>query len=183
MFHTLLFDAKQGYERLDLCEPCWKAQSHDFSDRKGFISQWQTAYTAPPPAPPEAIQKDTAETLLRKLLVLNDPSHTGALYILGAMLERKRILKVKAQINKNGKRVFVYEHPKSGDLFHIADPNLQLDQLAAVQHDVSSLLEHGLPGINPSTNVGSQQETASEAQPTEEAAPTTPPDPAPATTS
>src|SRR5213592_2806840 len=25
-FHTLLFDLKTGYERLDVCEPCWAAQ-------------------------------------------------------------------------------------------------------------------------------------------------------------
>jgi hypothetical protein len=149
-FHTLLFDAKEGYERLDVCEDCWRAQfSQGATDRKGFISHWLTMYTVPPSAPPEAIQKDTAETLLRKLLELNDPSHAGALYILGAMLERKRILKVKAQLTRDGKRIFVYEHPKSGDLFHILDPNLQLDQLTEVQHDVAQLLEHGLPQQEP----------------------------------
>jgi hypothetical protein len=60
------------------------------------------------------------------------------------MLERKRILKVKEQIMREGQRVFIYEQPKTGDVFTIADPNLRLDQLEVVQRDVAALLEHGL---------------------------------------
>ena len=65
-------------------------------------------------------------------------------YILAVMLERKRLLKVKEQLVRDGKRVFVYEHPKTGDLFTIVDPDLQLNQLEEVQRDVAALLEHGL---------------------------------------
>ncbi|HTJ00619.1 MAG TPA: hypothetical protein VL527_17185, partial [Dongiaceae bacterium] len=75
---------------------------------------------------------------------LNDPKHMPAGYILAVMLERKRILKVKEQLQRDGQRVFVYEQPKTGDLFTIIDPQLHLDQLAEVQHDVADLLEHGL---------------------------------------
>ena len=60
------------------------------------------------------------------------------------MLERKRLLKVKEQISRDNRRIFIYEHPKTGDLFTIVDPDLQLNQLEAVQRDVAQLLEHGL---------------------------------------
>jgi hypothetical protein len=40
--------------------------------------------------------------------------------------------------------VFIYEQPKTGDIFTIADPNLRLDQLEEVQRDVAMLLEQGL---------------------------------------
>lgn len=143
-FHTLLFDHKHAYERMDVCEPCWKAQfSQGATDRKGFISYWQSVYAPPPAAPPDAIQKETAESLLRKLLEQNDPAHAAARFILAVMLERKRLLKVKAQILENQQRVFVYEHVQSGDLFQIPDPGLKLDQLEEVQRDVARLLEHG----------------------------------------
>ena len=36
-------------------------------DRKGAFSHWRGKYKAPPPPQPEPIQKETAETLLRKL--------------------------------------------------------------------------------------------------------------------
>jgi hypothetical protein len=145
-FHTLLFDQKNSYERLDVCETCWAAQySQGATDRKGFLSYWQGVYSVPPAAPTDPIQKDTAETLLRKLIERNDPSHAGALFILAVMLERKRLFKVKAQLNQNGQRTFVYEQAHSGDVFTIPDPHLQLDQLEEVQRDVAELLEHGLP--------------------------------------
>ena len=41
-----------------------------------------------PPPPSEPIQKQTAESLLRKLIELNDPKYIAAGYILAVMLER-----------------------------------------------------------------------------------------------
>lgn len=143
-YHTALFDLRSEIQRLDLCEPCWKGEGDGARDRKGFISHWQGVYEAPPPAAPEAIQKENAESLLRKLIELNDPKFTAASFILAVMLERKRILKVKEQLQREGGRVFVYEQPSTGDVFTIPDPNLQLNQLEAVQRDVAQLLEHGL---------------------------------------
>ena len=64
------------------------------------------------------------------------------------MLERKRILKVQSDFEEEGRRVFVYEHAKSGDIFTIADPELNLDDMEKVQHDVALLMQYGL---NPPT--------------------------------
>ncbi len=148
MYHTLLFDEKQDFRRSDVCANCWQTQyAEGGRERKGFISYWHGIYEAPVTAP-EAIQKDTAESLLRKLIQLDDPRHLPAGYILAVMLERKRLLKVKEQLVRDGRRVFVYEQPSSGDIFTIVDPDLHLDQLEAVQRDVAQLLEHGL---NPPT--------------------------------
>jgi hypothetical protein len=143
-YHTLLFDEKQEYHRLDICQSCWNSQYRDgASDRKGFISQWQGIYLAPPAAPPEAIQKESAEGLLRKLIESDDPQHGPVCYILAVMLERKRLLKVKEEIKREGRRVFIYEHPRTGDIFTITDPNLQLNQLEEVQRATAELLAHG----------------------------------------
>ena len=150
-YHTLLYDERQELRRMDVCDACWKNQFTDGArERKGFISHWQGIFEVPPPVT-EAIQKDTAETLLRKLLEQNDPQHAPAAYILAVMLERKRILKVKEQVKRDGRRIFIYEQPKTGDIFTIADPDLHLDQLQQVQHDVAQLLEHGLNPPAPAT--------------------------------
>jgi hypothetical protein len=156
-YHTLLFDEKSGFRRSDVCHQCWEKQySEGARDRKGFVSYWQGVFEAPAP-PVEAIHKETAESLLRKLVELNDPHYVPAAYILAVMLERKRLLKVKEQLVRDGHRVFVYEHPRTGDVFTIVDPNLLLNQLEAVQHDVASLLEHGLnpPAASPGADVTS----------------------------
>jgi hypothetical protein len=143
-YHTLLFDERADLQRSDICQACWQKQFSDGArDRKGFISYWQGVYAAPPP-PVEAIKKETAESLLRKLIELNDPRYIPAGYILAVMLERKRLLKVKEQLTRDGHRVFIYEQPATGDVFTIIDPALQLNQLEQVQHDVAALLEHGL---------------------------------------
>ena len=152
-YHTLLFDEKAEFRRSDICQLCWQKQYSDGArERKGFISYWQGIYEAPPPAM-DPIQRETAESLLRKLVERNDPHYIPAAYILAVMLERKRLLKVKEQVVRDGQRVFIYEQPLTGDVFTITDPNLQLNQLEQVQHDVAALLEHGLnpPAVQPET--------------------------------
>jgi len=163
--HTLLFDEHaEQLRRMDVCEACWQNQFSDGArQRKGFISHWQTIYEAPAP-PTDPIQKETAETLLRKLIEQNDPRYTPAAFILAVMLERKRILKVKEQIVREGRRVFIYEQPGTGDVFTIADPDLRLDQLEAVQRDVAGLLEHGL---NPTPTVQNETVPPTAEQPAE----------------
>jgi hypothetical protein len=165
-YHTVLADQPPELRRMDICESCWQKQGAAVRTPTGFISHWQGVYEAPPPVV-DPIQKDTAESLLRKLIELNDPKNIPAGYILAVMLERKRILKVKEQLQRDGQRVFVYEQPKTGDIFTIVDPALRLDQLEQVQHDVAALLEHGL---NPPVTEGSQ--TAPESDPTLSEAPT-----------
>lgn len=143
-FHTVLVASKQELLRQDVCVDCWNtkfAQGH--ADRKGFISHWQGVYQAPAVGPTEPIQKETAESLLRRLIEANDPKHGPACYILAVMLERKRLLRIKEQIHRDGNRIFIYEHPKTGDIFTIKDPDLQLNQLESVQRDVADLLAHG----------------------------------------
>src|SRR5438552_3400696 len=89
-YHTLLFDEKAQLHRSDICDACWQRQySEGARERKGFVSYWQGIYEAPPPRS-DPIQKETAESLLRKLIELNDPRYIPAAYILAVMLERKR---------------------------------------------------------------------------------------------
>jgi hypothetical protein len=138
---TLLLEERHQYVRLDVCRQCWETQyGEGAADRKGFISHWQSVYHSPPAAPPEAIRRETAEDLLRKLIAASQPQDGPVCFILAVMLERKRILKVKEQFQRDGARVFIYEQPRTGDVFTITDPNLRLDQLEQVQRDVSRLL-------------------------------------------
>jgi hypothetical protein len=172
-YHTLLFDEKADFRRSDICGGCWQKQYSDGArERKGFISYWQGIYEAPRP-PHDPIQKENAESLLRKLIELNDPQYIAAGYILAVMLERKRLLKVKEQIVREGQRIFIYEQPGTGDLFTITDPRLQLNQLEAVQRDVAALLEHGLNPPAPAPVPVPDEATA--------AGPVSQPEPAPQT--
>jgi len=132
IYHTLLSLAAAGYERRDLCANCFPAVP-----REGMSSYWQAEYKMPAPPPPEPIQKDTAETLLRKLVETKDPNRAGACYILAVMLERKRILKHRDTVDD----MLVYEHGGTGESFTVPDPKLRLDQLEEVQRQVAELLQ------------------------------------------
>jgi len=153
-YHTFLFEERTELQRFDVCHACWQRQFSDgATERKGFVSYWQGVYQAPPP-PADPIRRETAESLLRKLIEQNDPRYVPASFILAVMLERKRVLKVKEQIVRDGRRTFVYEQRDTGDVFTIPDPELKLDQLEEVQRTVAALLEHGLnpppPAAEPS---------------------------------
>jgi hypothetical protein len=144
-YHTLLaFDA-EGYRRRDLCDACITGAS-----RERVISYWQGEYRQPAPPPPEPIQKETAETLLKKLVEAADPAQAGAAYILAVMLERKRILKHRDTVrDENGTELLVYEHGRTGESLTIPDPHLQLDQLEEVQRQVAGLLSPPIPHPDP----------------------------------
>jgi hypothetical protein len=136
-YHTLLAVNAEGYQRRDLCAGCYATVQRD-----GVISYWQWEYKLPPPPLPEPIQKDTAETLLRKLVESSDPIHAGARYILAVMLERKKILRHRGTVHDDhGNDILVYEHAQSGESFTVPDPHLRLDQLDEVQRHVSELLQ------------------------------------------
>ena len=143
-YHTALYEDAEGLQRQDVCAQCWEDKARDaVRNQQGFISHWQGVYEAPPPVT-EPIQKENAESLLRKLVELDDTKYIPAGYILAVMLERKRLLRVKEELQRDGQRVFIYEHAKTGDVLTIVDPGLQLDQLEEVQREVSQLMEHGL---------------------------------------
>lgn len=168
VFHTALIETRQGFERLDLSPVAWKEQGAEIIARPGFVSHWVGTYEPPPAAAPEAIRRDDAESLLRALLELRDPRHEGAVFILAAMLERKRLLKIKGHSREAGRRVTLYEHPKSGDIFAVTDPGLQLSQLETVQRDVAMLLEHGLQPSAPEKVVENPVPDTPTASPSEE---------------
>jgi len=135
-YQTLLSMEAAGYTRRDLCGTCFASAPRD-----GVISYWQGEYKVPAPPPPEPIQKENAETLLRKLVESTDPSHAATRYILAVMLERKRILKHRDTVRgENGDELLVYEHARTGESFTLPDPHLRLDQLVQVQQEVTALL-------------------------------------------
>jgi len=138
-YHTLLALMPDGYSRRDLCGACFTA-----AERSGVLSYWQGEFKMPAPPPVEAIQKETAETLLRKLVESTDPNHASARYILAVMLERKKLLKHRDTVtDAQGNELLIYEHAQTGESFTVPDPHLRLDQLAEVQEHVSELLAPG----------------------------------------
>lgn len=148
-----LVHGEGGYERRDYCADC---SSGERQAELKSLSSWKGVYRMPPP-PVEVLKKETAETMLRKLMETSDRSMKNAIYVLAAMLERKRIL-VEREIRKeaDGSSTIVYEHRKTDEMFLIPDPGLRLDQLEDVQREVSELLGAPAPGQGQAPASGGQ---------------------------
>lgn len=124
------------YVREDYTESAWDDQLGE-----GALSVWKTVVRFPPPPPDEPLKKETAEGLLRQFMNKEDFSRGRAIYILGLMLERKKILVEKdLQVKEDGSKLRIYEHKHTGEVFMIPDPGLKLDELEDVQEEVVVLL-------------------------------------------
>lgn len=140
-FYTLLFREGEGFRREDLSEEAWTQRNENIRP----FSFWKSRYEPPPAAPPEALAKESAEDLLRRLLGQNDGANANACYVLAVMLERKRVLKQIKTDQSDGRPVLIYEHAKNGDVFIVPDVSLRLDELGHVQEEVSRLLKSAAP--------------------------------------
>jgi hypothetical protein len=134
--HSALYWRDGQYQRVDLCAEAWQARNENIEP----LSAWQAEFTPPPPPEPEALKKDDAESLLRRMIAENAPATRNARYILALMLERKRVLRQIEKQKQEGASVLVYEHLPSGELWLIQDPGLKLGELGAVQDEVAKLL-------------------------------------------
>lgn len=133
-FYTLLFRDDAGFRREDISEAAWR----DRNDNIEPFSFWRRKYEPAPPPPPEPLKKNDAESLLRALIEANDPRYRNAIYILAVMLERKRVLR---PVESPDEDTLVYEHAPTGETFILANPHLGIEQIPAVQPEVSSLLD------------------------------------------
>jgi hypothetical protein len=136
-FYTLLFREGDGFRREDLSEEAWAQRNENIRP----FSFWKMRYEAPPASPPEALAKESAEELLRRLLAQNDPANANSCYVLAVMLERKRVLKQIKSEQSGDRPVLVYEHGKTGDVFIVPDVRLRLDELEQVQNEVAQQLK------------------------------------------
>jgi hypothetical protein len=124
------------YVRVDLARDAWEARNENIEP----LSAWQTDFVPPPPPEPEALKKDDAESLLRRLMTENATASRNTRYILALMLERKKVLRQVERQRQEGGSTLVYEHIASGEVWLIEDPGLKLGELGAVQEEVAHLL-------------------------------------------
>src|SRR3984893_19157699 len=81
-FYTLLFRDADGFRREDLSEEAWRKRNENIQP----FSFWKTRYEPAPLAPPEPLEKQNAEDILRRLLTEDDESKANTCYVLAVML-------------------------------------------------------------------------------------------------
>jgi hypothetical protein len=143
--YTLLFQERAGFRREDVSEKAW----HEAKVGAEPFSFWKSKYQAPEPPAPERMPKESAEELLRKLVIEDRPEHVNVRYVLAVLLERKKTLKQVDVRERGAERILIYEHARTGEAFIVGDPRLKLDQLDSVQKEVYALLVPQGPAVQP----------------------------------
>lgn len=161
-YWSCLTFGEAGYSRHDYCPACRDA----LAVPEGRFSLWQGVYRNAKAPPREALRKETAETLLRRLMEERDPGHAQVMFILAVMLERKRILVERGtQKTDEDTLIRVYEHRQTQETFLVPDPRLKLDDLRSVQAEVLALLnahENHTPSAGPAPEVSAAAAAPSE---------------------
>ena len=143
IFYTVLHGDPEGFRREDVSREAWAEVQKDEAAMAG-VTFWRSKFEPPPPVVPEAVNRADAESHLRRLLSEGPPpERANVAYLLAALLERKRILKpVAAPVGEGsaGMRVTPYEHSKTGEIFLVPEAPPALDQLEAVQLELTAML-------------------------------------------
>jgi hypothetical protein len=149
--HSRLVRGDERFERVDLCDGCTRAESPEGG---APVSRWRSIVVTPPPPPPEPIQRRNAESLLRKLVDDPTPEAANTRFILAVMLERKRIVRCRDEFRQDEQRVFVYEHPRTGETFLVPDPGLTPRHAAAVREELGAFLQEDDGADGPPSDPG-----------------------------
>ena len=129
-----------GYLRRDFTTTAWTELPAD--SEKPF-SFWKTIYSAPADHQNQSAEAKLSPEEILHRLVEEDEEHTeNTRYILAVMLERRKLLRETDHQRTPTGILRVYEHRKTGEVYLIRDPDIPLDQVEAVQQEVSILLEN-----------------------------------------
>jgi len=154
-FNTMLASKGDELLRTDICDRCWDDEQH----RDAAISVWRAVFRLPPPKPEEPLKKETSESLLRRLMETEEESERDVIFVLAVDLERRRIFQEREmELLDSGEKKRVYEHKKTGEVFIIRDPDLNLRELEDVQGRVIELLLHKESQENPAPEAKSEEE-------------------------
>lgn len=130
--------------RHDICSFCWNGPLSSDAERSGYVSYWKGSVKPRLVEKKEdPIQQSVAENLLRKYLHSSEQSHKNFCYVLALILERKKELVQRELRNdkESGRKLMVYEHPRTGETIIIEDPQLNLSEISDVQKQVCGVLE------------------------------------------
>lgn len=132
VFYTILEETKEGIQRKDLCAEAW----NKISGKPAFF--WRSTFKTAPAKAPETINKQDAESELRRLLNLDARENDKLCYLLALLLERKKILRAREKTELEGEKVIFYEHSDTQETFIIRETDFKLSDIENLQTELSS---------------------------------------------
>jgi hypothetical protein len=132
MIWTVLTEAPEGWVREDLCQEAWEQRGEGAAP----VSCWQTLFRAGPPPAQEAVSRGDAESELRRLLGQGRGDQATTCHLLALMLERKRVLKLRERVERDGRRLALYEHNETQETFMVPEVDLPLKELPRLKEQL-----------------------------------------------
>ncbi|MFQ3671275.1 MAG: hypothetical protein SNJ84_07435 [Verrucomicrobiia bacterium] len=147
VFYTILVETQEGLIRQDLCEEAWANRNENIRP----LSFWKSVFKPTPPPEPETVDRTDAESELRRLVDSDNPSDRTVCFLLAAMLERKRILRIQDRLTVGGLNKVIYVHTGTQETFVVDEPDIKLTELdrlkADLDHSTSKIFARREPGI------------------------------------
>jgi len=139
---SVITEEGEGFVRRDMHEDC-------FAEREGeAYCFWRSRYPEPP-APPNRLDYDLAQTFFDRLLKEADPARDGLVFTLALLLSRKRRLKIKEtrRLPEGELLRVVVPRAEEDEVLSVRAPRLDAEEVERLQRDLEALF--GLPGSEP----------------------------------
>ena len=133
-FYTVLTETPEGLQRTDISVEAWDG----YQLPADVVSHWQSEFKPDPAVAPEAVRKEDAESELRHLLENLAPENHKTCYLLALLLERKRILKAREKIVRNGQKIVVYEHARTQETLLVPEIDFKISEVAGLIEEIST---------------------------------------------
>jgi len=139
-YYSALYDTGTEFERKDFCAECWSAPEAPHRDRA--FSFWKTE--VPKPDQPKRIFVDdnVIFDFFQRLAAEDEqPVKRNFRYILGLMLMRKKKLKFKDVVRKDGREYLVLRRSRTKEEHRVLNPQLTDVEMEQVKAELTQILE------------------------------------------
>jgi len=138
-YSTLVVD-EAAIERSDFCETCFTQESDD--DKRVF---WRTSKSCNEPVK-KAVNFEWVRELFERMLEVKEKAFKEMAYLLALVLIRKRYLKLKDFVSRNGQDFMEVRRKKGEPLLHVEVPMITEQDISILRDKLSDLLEADLEG-------------------------------------
>ncbi len=132
---SALYDERPIFVRRDYCTECWPCQ-----DRQPVFSYWQTRLPKRDAPVRRFVDDDVVLDFFKRLEGSPEPTKIGFRYVLGLLLMRKKVLKLKEfRRSEAGAALILHDRLRDCD-YEVADPNLSEEQIRQMTGEINQIL-------------------------------------------
>ena len=132
---SALYDERPIFARRDYCTECWPRQ-----DRQPVFSHWQTRMPKRDAPVRRFVDDDVVMDFFQRLDGSQEPVKVSFRYVLGLLLMRKKVLKLKElRRTETGAALVLHDRVRDRD-YEVADPNLTEEQIQQVTGEIHQVL-------------------------------------------